>query len=77
MRVDLKGLHRVVSKGHVYYYAKRGGPRVETTAEPGTAEFMQAYNEASNSSTAAGSCHIHGGTANDHVARNLPQTNLP
>jgi integrase len=48
MRVSLKGLHRVTAKGHTYYYAKRGrgGPRIETTAEPGTAEFMAAYNAA-------------------------------
>jgi hypothetical protein len=46
MRVELKGLHRVVSKGHVYYYVTRGGPRVETGAEIGTPEFMAAYNEA-------------------------------
>jgi hypothetical protein len=30
MWVELKGLHRVIAKGHTYYYAKRGrgGPRM-------------------------------------------------
>jgi integrase len=46
MRVPLKGLHRVVSKGHTYYYVRRGGPRVETQAELGTPEFHAAYNAA-------------------------------
>jgi integrase len=46
MRVDLKGLHRVVSKGHTYYYIRRGGPRIETRAELGTPEFHAAYNAA-------------------------------
>jgi integrase len=47
MRVELKGLHKVKAargKG-VYYYAWRGGPRIKTDAEPGTPEFMAAYNE--------------------------------
>ena len=48
MRVRLKGLNKVTrqrGKG-VYYYAWRGGPRIDTDAAPGTPEFMQAYNEA-------------------------------
>ena len=48
MRVRLKGILKVTGqrgKG-TYYYAWRGGPRVDTDAAPGTAEFMQAYNEA-------------------------------
>lgn len=42
--VTLKHMHKVRSKGKLYYYAWRGGPRV--TGEPGTPEFMAAYNEA-------------------------------
>ena len=42
--IDLKGLHRVRSKGNSYYYAWRGGPRLK--GEPGSAEFMASYNEA-------------------------------
>jgi integrase len=42
--VELKGLHRVRAKGHTYYYAWRGGPRLE--GEPGTAEFQASWNEA-------------------------------
>lgn len=44
-KVELKGLHTVKTKGRVYYYAWRGGPRVPTDAEPGTPAFMAAYNE--------------------------------
>lgn len=44
--VELKGLHTVRSKGRVYYYAWRGGPRVDTDAAPGTPTFVQAYNAA-------------------------------
>jgi integrase len=46
MRVELKGLHRVVARGRTYFYARRGGPRIDTEAEPGTPEFMRAYNVA-------------------------------
>jgi hypothetical protein len=45
MRIKLKRLHRVESKGRVYYYAWRGGPRIKTDAAPGSPSFMQAYNE--------------------------------
>ena len=43
---DVKGLHRVVSKGHVYWYAWRepGAPRVH--GEYGTPEFWASYDEA-------------------------------
>jgi integrase len=44
VRVDLKGIAKVKAKGHVYYYAWRGGPRLR--GEPGTPEFMKSYNEA-------------------------------
>ena len=46
MRIELKRLHRVESKGRVYYYAWRGGPRIKSDAAPGAPAFMQAYNEA-------------------------------
>nr|WP_234893682.1 hypothetical protein [Agrobacterium vitis] len=42
--VELKGIHRVKSKGKIYYYAWRGGPKL--TGEPGTHEFTASYNEA-------------------------------
>jgi integrase len=43
---DVKGLHRVVSKGRVYWYAWResGAPRVH--GEYGTPEFWASYDEA-------------------------------
>jgi integrase len=52
MRVQLKGIHRVqmrLASGsvHVYYYAWRGGPRIN--AQPGTPEFIQEYHEAHSS----------------------------
>jgi integrase len=43
--VELKGLHTVRAKGKVYFYAWRGGPAI-AGAEPGTPEFLTAYNEA-------------------------------
>lgn len=44
--VMLKGLHIVRSKGRTYYYAWRGGPRIE--AEYGTPAFHAAFAEARN-----------------------------
>jgi integrase len=44
MRIKLKGVHTVKAKGHTYYYAWRGGPRVH--GKPGTPEFIASYNEA-------------------------------
>lgn len=44
MKVELRGVAKVRSKGHTYYYAWRGGPRLAGT--PGSPEFMQSYNEA-------------------------------
>lgn len=44
MRVDLKGITKVKAKGHTYYYAWRGGPRLR--GEPGSPEFIKSYNEA-------------------------------
>ena len=44
MRLELKGVAKVRSKGRTYYYAWRGGPRLQ--GEPGTPVFMASYNEA-------------------------------
>lgn len=44
--VALKGLHKVRTKGRVYYYAWRGGPRL--SGEPGTPEFLASFQEAKN-----------------------------
>lgn len=44
--VVLKGLHIVKAKGRTYYYAWRGGPRIEATF--GTPEFHAAFTEARN-----------------------------
>jgi integrase len=44
IKVDLKGVAKVTSKGHVYYYAWRGGPRLK--GKPGTPEFLASFNEA-------------------------------
>jgi integrase len=44
VKVDLKGIAKVRSKGNNYYYAWRGGPRLQ--GEPGSPEFMASYNEA-------------------------------
>jgi len=44
VKVDLKGIAKVGSKGRTYYYAWRGGPRLR--GEPGTPEFLASYNEA-------------------------------
>lgn len=43
-KVNLKGLHRVESRGRSYYYAWRGGPRIP--GEPGSREFMDAWHAA-------------------------------
>ena len=47
--LELKGLHKVKSKGRIYWYAWRGGPRL--AGEPGTPEFVASYNEAAASRT--------------------------
>ncbi|MET4283586.1 tyrosine-type recombinase/integrase [Bradyrhizobium sp. LA6.12] len=44
VRIDLKGIAKVSSKGHTYWYAWRGGPRLR--GEPGSPEFVASYNEA-------------------------------
>lgn len=46
INVPLKGLHVVHSKGHTYYYAWRGGPRID--APFGTPDFHAAFAEAKN-----------------------------
>lgn len=42
--VEMRGIVKVKAKGHTYYYAWRGGPRLR--GEPGSEEFMKGYNEA-------------------------------
>src|ERR1700730_183581 len=44
VRVELRGIAKTRAKGRTYYYAWRGGPRLQ--GEPGTPEFMASYNEA-------------------------------
>jgi integrase len=44
VKVELRGIAKVKAKGHAYYYAWRGGPRL--VGEPGSPEFMASYNEA-------------------------------
>jgi integrase len=44
MRVHLKGIAKAKAKGHTYYYAWRGGPRL--VGQPGSPEFLRSYNEA-------------------------------
>jgi len=44
IKIDLKGVAKVNSKGRFYYYAWRGGPRL--TGRPGTPEFVASYNAA-------------------------------
>jgi integrase len=44
MRLKLKGIAKATAKGHTYYYAWRGGPRLR--GEPGSPEFVASYNEA-------------------------------
>jgi integrase len=42
--VRLKGVHSVTAKGRTYYYAWRGGPRLE--GEPGSPAFVASFNAA-------------------------------
>ena len=44
VKVELRGIHKLTTKGRTYYYAWRGGPRLR--GEPGSPEFMASYNEA-------------------------------
>ena len=43
-KYPLKGIHTVKAKGHTYWYAWRGGPRLH--GQPGSPEFHASYNEA-------------------------------
>ena len=38
-RIEVPGIHRVVSKGKIYFYAWRGGPRIKSL--PGTDAFVR------------------------------------
>lgn len=42
--IPVKGVHKVTSKGRVYFYAWRGGPRLP--GEPGSREFIAALDAA-------------------------------
>lgn len=44
VKVNLKGVFKVRSKGRTYYYAWRGGPRL--SGKPGSPEFVASYREA-------------------------------
>ncbi|SHN72125.1 tyrosine-type recombinase/integrase [Bradyrhizobium erythrophlei] len=44
VRVELKGITKVKAKGRTYWYAWRGGPRLN--GEPGSPEFIVSFNEA-------------------------------
>jgi len=44
VRVNLKGIAKVRSKGRTYWYAWRGGPRLR--GKPSSPEFIASYNEA-------------------------------
>jgi integrase len=44
VKVDLKGIAKVKAKGNTYWYAWRGGPRLN--GQPGSPEFIASYNEA-------------------------------
>jgi integrase len=44
MRIELKGIAKVTAKDRTYWYAWRGGPRLE--GEPGSPEFLASYNAA-------------------------------
>ena len=45
--IRLKGVHKAQSKGHTYYYAWRGGPRL--LGEPNSPEFIASYHTAQGS----------------------------
>lgn len=44
VKIDIRGIHTVRSKGRTYHYAWRGGPRVH--GEPGSPEFITSWTEA-------------------------------
>ena len=43
-KIELKGIAKVTAKRRTYWYAWRGGPGLH--GEPGSPEFLAAYNEA-------------------------------
>jgi integrase len=44
VKIELKGIAKVTTKGRTYYYAWRGGPRLE--GRPGTPAFIASFNKA-------------------------------
>lgn len=44
LNVELKGVYKVTAKGRTYYYAWRGGPRLQ--GELGSIEFIESYVQA-------------------------------
>ncbi len=56
MRVTIKGIATVRSKGRIYRYAWRRGPPLR--GEPGSPEFMQSYNEAVENRRLAGTLQV-------------------
>ena len=44
VKVDLKGIARASAKGRTYYYAWRGGPRLD--GQPGSPEFLASFQKA-------------------------------
>jgi len=58
VRVELKGIAKVTAKGHTYWYAWRGGPRLR--GEPGSPEFIASYNEAAEQRRAPNTSRFRG-----------------
>jgi hypothetical protein len=56
VKINLKRLHKVTSHGRTYYYAWRGGPRIE--AEFGTKEFLDEYAHHNSPTAALDAVHI-------------------
>src|SRR5262249_17259802 len=44
VKIDLKGVAKTTAKGRTYYYAWRGGPRLD--GDPGSPEFIASYHAA-------------------------------
>lgn len=62
VKVVLKGVAKVQAKGRTYYYAWRGGPRLE--GAPGSPEFLASYKEALESRRTTDDGKIRGLVAN-------------
>lgn len=58
--VDLKGVHKVKAKSHVYYYAWRGKGAPKLRGEPGSPEFVASLQEAHASRTRGDKTKISG-----------------